>query len=91
MNRITGRNAPRFAMDTVYRFTKMIQINWIRFTTLLAFRIIKDAIILLDSKDCANVLIINDSIFERSHSRYLSFTFEHKRLRYKQFYYRNLK
>ncbi len=32
MNLITGRNTPDFAKDTVYRFMKMIQINWIRFT-----------------------------------------------------------
>ena len=31
MNLITRRNTPDFAKDTVYRFMKMIQINWIRF------------------------------------------------------------
>ena len=36
MNLITGRNTPDFAKDTVYRFMKMIQINWIRFTTILS-------------------------------------------------------
>lgn len=41
MNLISGRNTPAFAKDTVYRFMKMIQINWIRFTTILAGRIIK--------------------------------------------------
>ena len=60
MNLITGRNTPAFAKDTVYRFMKMIQINWIRFTTILSSRIIKDAIIPLDSKDRANVLIVDD-------------------------------
>ncbi len=69
MNLITGRNTPPFAKDTVYMFTKMIQINWIRFTTLLASRIIRDAIVPLDSKDRANVLIIDDSMFERSRSK----------------------
>lgn len=69
MNLITGRNTPGFAKDTVYRFTKMIQINWIRFTTLLASRIIKNAIVPLDSKDRANVLIIDDSMFERNRSK----------------------
>ena len=44
-----------------YRFMKMIQINWICFITILSSRIIKDAIIPLDSKDRANVLIIDDS------------------------------
>lgn len=69
MNLITGRNTPGFAKDTVYRFMKMIQINWIRFTTILSSRIIKDAIIPLDSKDRTNVLIIDDSMFERNRSK----------------------
>ena len=53
MNLITGRNTPAFATDTVYRFMKMIQINWIRFTTILSSRIIKDAVVPLDSEDHA--------------------------------------
>ena len=53
MNLITGRNTPAFAKDTVYRFIKMIQTNWIRFTTILSSRIISDAIVPLDSKDHA--------------------------------------
>ena len=69
MNLITGRNTPAFAKDTVYRFMKMIQINWIRFTTILSSRIIKDAIVPLDSEDRANVLIIDDSMFERNRSK----------------------
>ena len=69
MNLITGRNTPAFAKDTVYRFTKMIQINWIRFTTILASRIIKDAIVPLDSEERADVLIIDDSMFERNRSK----------------------
>ena len=55
MNLITGRNTPDFAKDTVYRFMKMIQINWIRFTTILSARIIRDAIFPLDSEERANV------------------------------------
>ena len=69
MNLITGRNTPDFAKDTVYRFMKMIQINWIRFTTILSTRIIRDAILPLDSEDRANVLIIDDSMFERNRSK----------------------
>ena len=69
MNLITGRNTPDFPTDTVYRFMKMIQINWIRFTTILSSQIIKDAIIPLDSEDHANVLIIDDSMFERNRSK----------------------
>ena len=53
MNLITGRNTPTFAKDTVYRFIKMIQTNWIRFSTILSSRIVSDAIVPLDSKDHA--------------------------------------
>ena len=60
MNLIIGRTTPDFAKDTVYRFMKMIQINWIRFTTILSARIIKDAILPLDSEERAKVLIIDD-------------------------------
>ena len=69
MNLITGRNTPTFAKDTVYRFTKMIQINWIRFTTILASRITNDAVVPLNSEDRVNVLIIDDSMFERNRSK----------------------
>ena len=62
MNLLSGRNTPAFRKDTVYRFMKMTQINWIRFTTVLSSRIIKDAIVPLDSEDRANVLIVDDSM-----------------------------
>lgn len=69
MNLLTGRNTPTFAKDTLYRFMKMTHINWIRFTTVLSGRIIKEAITLLDSEDRANVLIIDDSMLERNRSK----------------------
>ena len=69
MNLLIRKDTPDFAKDTVYRFMKMLQINWIRFTTILSSRIIKDAIVPLDSEDRANVLIIDDSMFERNRSK----------------------
>lgn len=69
MNLLTGRNTPAFAKDTVYRFMKMLQINWIRFTTVLSGRIIREAVAPLDSGDRADVLIIDDSMFERNRSK----------------------
>ena len=86
MNLISGRNTPSFAKDTVYRFMKMLQINWIRFTTILSARIIKDAIVPLDSKDRANVLIIDDSMFERNRSKkaeLLTRVYDHAKHAYK--------
>lgn len=40
-----------------------------RFTTILASRIINNAILPLDSEDRANVLIIDGSMFERNRSK----------------------
>ena len=51
MSLLTGRNTPAFAKDTVYRFMKMVSINWIRFTTILASRIIQNAIVPLNEKE----------------------------------------
>ena len=69
MNLLAGRNTPGFAKDTVYRFMKMVQINWIRFTTILASRIIREAILPLDSEDRVTVFTIDDSMFERNRSK----------------------
>lgn len=86
MNLLSGRNTPAFRKDTVYRFMKMTQINWIRFTTVLSSRIIKDAIVPLDCEDCANVLIVDDSMFERNRSKkveLLTKVYDHAKHAYK--------
>ena len=86
MSLITGRNTPGFAKDTVYRFMKMVQTNWIRFTTILSSRIIRDAIVPLDSKDRASVLIIDDSMFERNRSKkveLLAKVYDHAKHKYR--------
>lgn len=83
---ITGKNTPSFAKDTVYRFMKMLQINWIRFTTILASRIIKEAIVPLDSEVRVNVLTIDDSMFERNRSKkveLLAKVYDHAKHTYK--------
>ena len=85
MNLITSRNTPSFAKDTVYRFMKMIHINWIRFTTILSSRIIQEAVLPLDSKERANVLILDDSMFECNRSKkveLLAKVYDHARHRY---------
>ena len=69
MSLLTGRNTPKIAKDTEYRFMKMVQINWMRFTTILASRIINNAIVPLNSEERTNVLIIDDSMFERNRSK----------------------
>lgn len=69
MNLLIGRNTPTFAKDTVYRFMKATHINWIRFTTILSARIIQDEVVPLNNPDRSHVLIVDDSIFERSRSK----------------------
>ena len=86
MNLVSGRNLPSFAKDTVYRFMKTSQINWIRFTTILVSRIIKDAVVPLNDASRENVLIIDDSMFERNRSKkveLLAKTYDHAKRAYK--------
>jgi len=86
MDILTGKNEKDFAKDTVYRFMKSININWIQFTTLLAGRIIDDSIEHLTDNDCVNVLIIDDTTFERSRSKkveLLSKIYDHAKKHYK--------
>jgi len=56
----------RFGKDTVYRFMKAANINWLKFTTKLSSKIIKETIEPLTSEKRENVLIIDDSVFERT-------------------------
>lgn len=56
------------------------------FTTILSSRIIKEAIVPLDSQDRANVLIIDDSLFERNRSKkveLLAKVYDHAKHAYK--------
>jgi len=73
MDLLTGRNHPTFAKDTVYRFMKMVHINWLRFTTSLSARIIQDAIVPLNNQNRINVFIVDDSMFERNRSKKVEF------------------
>ena len=58
-----------FAKDTVYRFLNSARINWLMFTTILSAKIIDDAIDPLTSEQRENVLIIDDSTYERNRSK----------------------
>lgn len=85
MNLLMGKNLPAFAQDTAYRFMKMSHINWVRFTTLLATVISKEAIEPLTSDERMNVLIIDDSLIERNRSKkveLLTKVFDHARKSY---------
>ena len=45
------------------------QINWMKLTTILASRIIKDAVLQLNNAEREKVLYIDDSMFERNRSK----------------------
>ena len=68
MDMVTGRNAPGFKKDTVYRFMKSLHINWIRFTTILSANIVK-TVEPLTGGDRINVFILDDSTAERNRSK----------------------
>ena len=53
MSLITGRNAPSFAKDTVYRFMNMIQINWMM-EIISLFTIRKESKLARCSRLCTN-------------------------------------
>ena len=74
-----------FAKDTVYRFLNSARINRLRFTTGLSAKIIEDAISPLTSEQRENVLIIDDSVFERNRSKkveLLTKVFDHAKRNY---------
>ena len=72
--------APEFRKDTVYRLKNSTYIDWKRFTTLLASRIISDTIAPLTSENRRNAFIMGDSIAyadrdcERLRGKYLRLT-----------------
>ena len=74
-----------FAKDTVYRFLNSARINWLKFTTRLSAKIIEDSIDPLTSEQRENVLIIDDSTFERNRSKkveLLTKVFDHAKNKY---------
>ncbi|AEF16451.1 transposase IS4 family protein [Thermoanaerobacterium xylanolyticum LX-11] len=86
MNMLMGTNQVGFKKDTVYRFLNSIHINWIRFTTWLSAQIINETITGLTSDKRVNVLIVDDSLFERSSSKkveLLAKVYDHAKKTYK--------
>ncbi|MBE6844064.1 MAG: transposase [Ruminococcus sp.] len=79
------RDTVPFAKDTVYRFLNSARINWLKFTTRLSAKIIEEAIEPLTSEQRKNVLIIDDSVFERNRSKkveLLTKVFDHAKRKY---------
>ena len=77
--------APAFGKDTVYRFKNTCHINWMRFTTLLSARIIRETVEPLTSEKRRNAFVIDDTIFERNGSKkveLLAKVYDHTRHRF---------
>lgn len=69
MNMLTGKHNENFAKDTVYRFLNSTSINWMNFTSLLSSKIATSSITKLTDEKRVNVLIIDDTMFERNSSK----------------------
>lgn len=86
MNMLMGTHQAGFGKDTVYRFMNSIHINWTRFTTWLSKQIITETITGLTDDERVNVLIVDDSLFERPGSKkveLLSKVYDHAKKAYK--------
>jgi len=87
MNFSTGTHNGAFAKDTVYRFLKNTSINWSKFTALLAAQIASESIIPLTSEDRIKILIIDDTLFERSGAKNVELAarvFDHVSMKFKR-------
>lgn len=86
MNMLTGKHTENFSKDTVYRFLNSSSINWMRFTTLLSAKIATSTITKLTDENRVNVLIVDDTMFERNSSKkveLLSKIYDHAKKTYK--------
>lgn len=66
--------------DTIYRLLNSVRTNWVKFTTLLASRLIREKLEPLTSEKRRKVFIIDDSIYERERSKkveLLSWVYDH--------------
>lgn len=86
MNMLTGKHTEGFAKDTIYRFLNSVSINWMRFTSLLSAAIVSTTIGKLTDENRVNVLILDDTMFERNSSKkveLLSKIYDHAKKSYK--------
>ena len=85
MNYVTSHHCPEFGKDTIYRFMNSPKIHWQKFTTLLAARVTNQSLTRLTNESRENVLIVDDTLFERDRSKnveLLSRVFDHVKHRY---------
>ena len=70
------------AKDTFYRFLNSVNINWTRFTLLLAERVVNGKLVPLTDEKRLNVFIVDDTVYERNRSKnveLLSRVYDHSR------------
>lgn len=87
MSHLTGTYTEKFGKDTVYRLLNNPSINWMRFTITLATLITTKSIVPLTSEKRRNVLIVDDTLFERPRSKkveLLSRVYDHVTHKYKK-------
>ncbi len=87
MQILTGSFKEDFSKNSVYRFLNNEKINWQKFTTLLAAKIINSFMKPLTDDNRQDVFIIDDSLFERSRSKkteLVSRVFDHCTMTYKK-------
>ena len=87
MEMMSEKRVNSFAKDDVYRFIKSANINWLRFTTMLSSRIVNTTIEKLTDEERINVLIVDDTMFERNKSKnveLLSKVFDHANSKFRR-------
>lgn len=87
MSHLTGTYAEKFGKDTVYRLLNNPSINWMKFTVTLATIVSSKSIVPLTSEHRRNVLVIDDTLFERPRAKkveLLSRVYDHVAHKYKK-------
>lgn len=89
MFRLISSSSQEVGKDAFYRLINSCRINWMRFTTLLAAKVVRDVIEPLTDEKRVNVFIIDDTPYERNRSKkveLLSQNFNHcKKVFYRGF------
>lgn len=89
MQQRTGSFKESFSKNTFYRFLNSTKTNWLRFTSLLASKIINDELEQLTDDSRVRTFIIDDSLFNRSSCKKTelgSKVFDHTSMNYKKGY-----
>jgi len=69
MFRSVSSNSQEIGKDVFYRFINSCRINWMRFTTVLAAKVVRDFIEPLTDQTRVNVFIVDDTPYERNRSK----------------------